>query len=100
VIDQTAGSVASTKPFNVNCYRLLGPTGAYESETPGQRGGNRWLRIYGRLDCPSARRTLDKGGYKSVRVFFADEAAAIASGFRPCGNCLPEALSARAVKQH
>jgi methylphosphotriester-DNA--protein-cysteine methyltransferase len=24
------------------------------------------------------------------RVFFADEATAVATGFRPCANCLPD----------
>jgi hypothetical protein len=71
-------------------YRLLGPAGPYESATPGQLGGNRRLRIYGRLDCSSANRALAKG-YKAIRVFFADEATAKACGFRPCGTCLPVA---------
>ncbi|WP_439624855.1 hypothetical protein [Gemmata sp.] len=44
------------------------------------------LRIYGRLDCNSAVAALGKG-YSRHRVFFADEAAGIAAGYRPCGNC-------------
>ena len=69
-------------------YRLLAPDGStYESEQPGTLGGNRLARIYGRLDCGSAVRALPKG-YAEHRVFFADEAAAIAAGYRPCGNCL------------
>ncbi|MBQ5364569.1 MAG: hypothetical protein IIU49_00715, partial [Spirochaetales bacterium] len=28
------------------------------------------------------------GEYQKHRVFFADERAALAAGFRPCGNCL------------
>jgi hypothetical protein len=70
----------------VKTFRLLGPSGPYESEIPGTLGGNRKDRIYGRLDCPSANRALANGGYKSIRVFFADEAAAIACGYRPCGT--------------
>ena len=33
------------------------------------------------------------------RVFFADEATAIAAGYRPCANCLPEAYKAWKAKQ-
>ena len=69
-------------------YRLIDPSGAQiESETPGLLGGNRRLRIYGRLECPSARRALPRG-YARHRVFFADEAAAIAAGYRPCAVCM------------
>jgi hypothetical protein len=48
-------------------------------------GGNTRLRIYGRLDCPSALRAIKRGPtYARYRVFFADEAIAVASGYRPC----------------
>ena len=70
-------------------YRLLGPEGAYTSQTPGTLGGWRRGEIYGRLDCPSALRAIGRGGYVDQRVFFADEASAIESGFRPCAVCLP-----------
>ncbi len=60
----------------------------YESDTPGTLGGYRPRRIYGRLDCPSALRAIRKGGYVNHRVFFADAGAAVAAGYRPCGNCL------------
>jgi methylphosphotriester-DNA--protein-cysteine methyltransferase len=70
-------------------YRLLGADGGLrDSRIPGQLGGNRRLRIYGRLDCASAIRALPRG-YSRRRVFFLDEAAAIAAGYRPCGRCLP-----------
>jgi methylphosphotriester-DNA--protein-cysteine methyltransferase len=74
-------------------YRLIGADGrSYESETKGALGGNRRLKIYGRLDCPSALRAIRRGGpYPRHRVFFADEAGAIAAGFRPCGVCMREA---------
>lgn len=62
----------------------------YRSLRPGALGGNRASRIYGRLDCPAALRALDNRGYVDNRVFFADEPTARASGFRPCGACLPE----------
>jgi methylphosphotriester-DNA--protein-cysteine methyltransferase len=69
-------------------YRLLGADGVVrESPTPGLLGGNRRLKIYGRLDCPSARRALARG-YANRRVFFADETTAIAAGYRPCGTCM------------
>ncbi|MCM3691493.1 hypothetical protein M3189_09215 [Neobacillus niacini] len=42
------------------------------------------------MDCPSAIRSINKGGYVTNRVFFVDEQTAIAAGFRPCASCLPE----------
>jgi len=61
----------------------------YSSSTPGSLGGNGRMKIYGRLDCASAQRALAKGKtYQQHRVFFADEATAIAAGYRPCGNCM------------
>ena len=60
------------------------------STVPGRLGGNRASRIYGRLDCSSAIRALARG-YAKRRVFFADEATAIAAGYRPCAVCMPEA---------
>ncbi|MGX7829178.1 Ada metal-binding domain-containing protein [Actinokineospora sp. 24-640] len=73
-------------------YRLTGPDGAeYASASPGGFGGHRRLRIYGRLDCPSARRWLARGHYARHRVFFADEPSARAAGYRPCAVCLPAA---------
>jgi methylphosphotriester-DNA--protein-cysteine methyltransferase len=71
-------------------YTLLGPDGAYQSEVPGTLGGNKKDKIYGRLDCPSAARWIEKGHYVAIRVFFADEETAIATGYRPCARCLPE----------
>lgn len=49
-------------------------------------GGNLPGKIYGRLDCRAGRRMK-----RENRVFFADEGAAIAAGFRPCARCMPEA---------
>ncbi len=70
-------------------YHLLDANGeSVVSETPGLLGGNRRLKIYGRLDCPSAVRALPRG-YARRRVFFADEATAIAAGYRPCARCMP-----------
>lgn len=71
-------------------YTLLGPDGPYRSGTPGRLGGHRPGRVYGLLDCPSAHRWIAKGHYVRHRVFFADEATAVATGYRPCANCLPD----------
>jgi methylphosphotriester-DNA--protein-cysteine methyltransferase len=69
-------------------YTLLGGDGRPQaSDTKGQWGGHRGTKIYGRLDCPSALRAIARGGYARQRVFFADEATAIAAGYRPCATC-------------
>jgi len=76
-------------------YRLVGPDHeVVESAVPGTLGGHRGSRIYGRLDCPSALRWIARGHYVKSRVFFADEPAAVAAGYRPCHDCLPEAYRA------
>ena len=77
-------------------WTLLGPDGApFASQRPGTFGGHRRSKRYGRLDCPAAARALARGGpYATHRVFFADEAAARAAGFRPCAVCLPAAYAA------
>jgi hypothetical protein len=62
----------------------------YQSPVPGTLGGHRGARIYGTLDCPGALRHIARGGYVRNRVFFLDEAAAIAAGFRPCYACMRE----------
>jgi methylphosphotriester-DNA--protein-cysteine methyltransferase len=81
-------------------YRLLGADGkVYESTTPGLFGGHKKLKIYGRLDCPSALRFIEKGQYVKQRVFFKDEETAIAAGFRPCAKCMPEEYKFWKAKQ-
>jgi methylphosphotriester-DNA--protein-cysteine methyltransferase len=67
---------------------------AYASARPGTVGGHRGGRIYGRLDCPSALRAIARGGYVRDRVFFADEATAVAAGYRPCAVCMPQEYAA------
>lgn len=72
-------------------YKLIGKDGKeYLSEQKGQFGGHRKMKIYGRLDCPSALRHIAAGQYVSHRVFFADEATALSAGYRPCGVCMKE----------
>jgi hypothetical protein len=73
-------------------FDLLGPDRKlYSSAIPGSLGGNRRMKIYGRLDCASAKRAVAKGTtYQKHRVFFADEATAIAAGYRPCAKCMSQ----------
>ena len=40
------------------------------------------------------QRSIERGGYVAHRVFFADEATAVAAGYRPCARCLPDAYRA------
>ena len=71
-------------------YKLLDGNGdEYLSDVPGQLGGNKRLKIYGRLDCPSANRWIEKGHYVVNRVFFLNEEDAISAGYRPCAVCMP-----------
>lgn len=77
-------------------YRLTGPDDRpYSSLTKGTLGGNR-DGLYGRLDCPAALAALRRNParYAAKRIFFADEAAAIAAGYRPCGRCMRDAYRA------
>lgn len=72
-------------------YKLLDEHGVeYISEIPGTLGGNKKLKIYGKLDCPSAKRWIEKGYYIENRVFFANEEVAISAGYRPCAVCMPK----------
>ncbi len=74
--------------------RCWAPTdGRIPARCPGTLGGHRGSRIYGRLDCPGALRAIARGGYIRDRVFFLDEPAAIAAGYRPCWLCLREAYT-------
>ena len=83
-------------------YKLLDANGnTYLSPEPGKLGGYRRKGnqyLYGRLDCPNALRWIAKGHYVQHRVFFADEATAIAAGHIPCSRCMPEARKAWAQR--
>jgi methylphosphotriester-DNA--protein-cysteine methyltransferase len=74
---------------------LLGPDRrSYRSPAKGLFGGNARMKIYGRLDCPSALRAIKRGPtYARHRVFFADEESAVAAGFRPCATCMRDAYN-------
>lgn len=50
------------------------------------RGGNKKLKIYGLLNCPSGKRMK-----KTNRVFFISEQEALLNNYRPCGNCMKAA---------
>lgn len=86
---KTANVTPSTR------FKLIGRDGKpYDSDVPGTLGGHRRNRIYGRLDCRSALRAIARGEYVKHRVFFQDEATAVAAGYRPCAVCLPEKYTA------
>lgn len=77
--------------INNRTYKLIDCNGIeYESKYSGSFGGNKRLKIYGRLDCSSARRWIEKGYYINNRVFFENEETAIAAGYRPCAICMPQ----------
>lgn len=75
-------------------YKLIDENNSIiDSVVPGSLGGHSKLKIFGKLDCPSALRFLSKGYYKKYRVFFKDSFTAFSAGYRPCAKCLPEAYS-------
>jgi methylphosphotriester-DNA--protein-cysteine methyltransferase len=49
-------------------------------------GGYTKGKIYGTLSCGSGKRMKPEN-----RVFFTNEQEAVDAGYRPCGNCMPEA---------
>lgn len=72
-------------------FKLIDSDGReYLSDKPGTLGGNKKLKIYGTLDCSSAKRWIAKGKYIQHRVFFESEQIAIAAGYRPCAICMKE----------
>ncbi|MCW2758936.1 MAG: hypothetical protein JWO46_2682 [Nocardioidaceae bacterium] len=74
-------------------YTLTAADGStYQSATKGVYGGNKKQKVYGTMDCGVARdqRRRFRTTMEAHRVFFADEATAIAAGYRPCGSCLRE----------
>lgn len=76
-------------------YKLRGSDNKeYLSEKPGGFGGHKGGKLYGRLDCPTALRYLERGTYQKNRVFFANERDAIFAGYRPCAHCMKEAFLA------
>ncbi|MGS2763288.1 Ada metal-binding domain-containing protein [Sinomicrobium sp. M5D2P9] len=49
-------------------------------------GGNKKLKIYGKLHCRSGKKMLRKN-----RVFFTSAQEATKYGYRPCGHCMRDA---------
>jgi Metal binding domain of Ada len=85
----------STMTNAAKSYTLTGLDGRpFSSPIKGAWGGHRGSRIYGRFDCPAALRAIARGGYVKHRVFFADEATALAAGYRPCGACCKDRYAA------
>jgi hypothetical protein len=75
---------------SMKSWTLLDPEGkTYQSEVPGNFGGHKPGKIYGLLNCRSALKAIERGGYIKNRVFFMNEDTAIAAGYRPCGVCMP-----------
>ena len=46
-------------------------------------GGNKKLKIYGKLNCRSGKRLNKKN-----RIFFSSEQEALDHGYRPCCHCM------------
>lgn len=78
-------------------FTLAGADGQpHSSPVKGAFGGNRRSKVYGLMNCRAASRYLAAGTYQKNRVFFADEATALAAGYRPCGSCMPGRAAALA----
>jgi hypothetical protein len=87
--------VSTPEPREAKQYTLLDANRRpYMSSIPGLLGGHRKSKLYGQLNCPAALRAIAAGGYARHRVFFADEATAVAAGYRPCAVCMPDAYQA------
>lgn len=81
--------MVENKGIDSKKYKLIGKDGnEYLSDEKGLLGGNKRLKIYGRLDCSSANYYISKGQYVKYRVFFANEDTAISAGYRPCAKCM------------
>lgn len=71
-------------------YTMIGLDGrTYRSNKKGTPGGHEGTKIFGRLDCPAALRTIARGGYVRHQVFFSDFVTASKAGYRPCAVCMP-----------
>lgn len=69
-------------------YSLLTENGVIPSKIPGTVGGNKKLKIYGKLDCYNALNWISKGYYIDNRVFFENAEIAERLGYRPCAKCM------------
>ena len=70
-------------------YRLRDSSNReFESSEPGTLGGHKGHKVFGSLDCGSAKSWIARGHYIDQRVFFADKETAVEAGYRPCGHCM------------
>lgn len=77
------------KEYGTSEYKLRDKNNCeYISKIPGTFGGHKKLKIYGKLDCPSALRFISEGKYVKYRVFFESESVARDAGYRPCARCM------------
>ncbi|MBL1220716.1 metal-binding protein [Chryseobacterium sp. L7] len=58
-------------------------------------GGNRLLKIYGKLHCSSGKRMK-----RENRVFFVSENEALENNYRPCGHCMKEKYKQWKSEEH
>jgi methylphosphotriester-DNA--protein-cysteine methyltransferase len=65
-------------------FKILKGGKIIESEIPGEYGGYRPGKIFGKLDCKAGMRMK-----KENRVFFHNLEDAVSQGYRPCKNCKP-----------
>lgn len=69
-------------------YTLLGPDSQfYASPYQAPYGGHSGVKLFGKLDCPSALMHIRRGHYVDQRVFFASFMDALALGYRACRRC-------------
>jgi hypothetical protein len=67
----------------VGTYLLVGSDGKLHggSSTKGTIGGHRGRKVFGRPDCPSALRAIERGGYvRDQRSFGTPERAELDTG--------------------
>jgi len=69
--------------YGMKEYKLLGINGDYFSKIPATCGGNKNLKVYGKMNCPS---TLYLDGNDSV--YFENPEIANKLGYRPCSVCM------------
>lgn len=66
-------------------YKFTDSNGnTYLNNNPGLPDGNK------KLNCPSAKKWIEKSYYVNNKVFFENENIAISAGYRPCAICIPD----------
>lgn len=69
-------------------YKVIRNSEVVRTRKPGKYAGSKRDKIFGRLDCTSGMRLLQRQN----RVFFANWDDAIEAGFRPCLVCKPHII--------